>query len=126
MYYSEQYRLNDNLYRTNHLTCAVKTKNDAAWNSKSLTNTSALLETYKTNYASTDKKHQGTIQVTRREYQCGYYFIRGFTTLEIGQKLGISARTVQVYLERLCNRLGSNSKIELVRNFLEAAIQLPE
>ncbi len=58
--------------------------------------------------------------LTRREYQCGYYLLQGFTSKQIADVLHISPRTVEVYIERLRTRFGSKNKVHLARHLMES------
>lgn len=53
------------------------------------------------------------IQLTRREQECLYYFINGFTAKEIAKELNISYRTVQDYLGIVYQKYGCSTKHEL-------------
>lgn len=58
-------------------------------------------------------------KVSRRERQCAFYLLEGYTSKEIAEKLYLSPRTVEVYLERLRTRFGSKNKIQLARHIIE-------
>jgi DNA-binding NarL/FixJ family response regulator len=53
--------------------------------------------------------------LTRREGQVLDYLIQGLINRDIGQALGISARTVEVHRTNLMRKLGLNSRAELDR-----------
>lgn len=53
------------------------------------------------------------IQLTRRQQECLYYFINGFTAKEIAKELNISYRTVQDYLAIVYQKYGCSTKQEL-------------
>lgn len=57
--------------------------------------------------------------LSRREYQCAYFLLDGLTSKDIGEKLDISSRTVEVYFERLKTRFNSKNKIQLVKHLME-------
>ncbi len=62
------------------------------------------------------------VKFSRREFQCALYMLEGFTSIEIGARLNISPRTVEVYLERLKKRFASKNKVQLARHLVEAGI----
>lgn len=64
-------------------------------------------------------------KITRREHQCAHYLLEGYTSKEIADKLYLSPRTVEVYLERLRARFGSKNKIQLARHIIEAKLLNP-
>lgn len=53
-------------------------------------------------------------KVSAREMECLYYLIRGRTAKEIAKLLTISARTVEIHIVHLKEKLGCYSKSELV------------
>ena len=61
------------------------------------------------------------IPLSPRERQVGMLLVEGLTAKEIGRRLNISPRTVDVHKTRLMSRFGSRNSLELVR----ALITLP-
>jgi LuxR family transcriptional regulator len=53
------------------------------------------------------------LKLSRRELECLQHVHQGLTSLESGQRLGLSSRTVEGYLESIKNKLGCYSKKEL-------------
>ncbi len=53
-------------------------------------------------------------KLSRRELQCVYFYSRGMSANAIGQKLGLSGRTIEDYLERAKNKLTCANKFELI------------
>jgi DNA-binding CsgD family transcriptional regulator len=51
---------------------------------------------------------------TRRQLDCLALAAQGMTTTEIGLRLGVSPRTVEHHLARLCERLGVRTRVQAV------------
>lgn len=51
---------------------------------------------------------------TRRQLDCLALAARGMTATEIGQALGVSPRTVEHHLAKLCERLGVRTRVQAV------------
>lgn len=60
---------------------------------------------------------------TQREREVLDHLARGRTSKQIGQALGLSPRTVEVYRERLQRKMQARSVAELVRAWMEVAAQ---
>lgn len=58
-------------------------------------------------------KRTNDIQLTRREREVLFYFLRGKSSKEIGKILNISHRTIEVYINNLKMKFQSNTKSEL-------------
>lgn len=65
-----------------------------------------------------DKIHD----LTQRELECFFYLLRGYTAKKIASTLGISSRTVEVFIEGLKRKTGSHSKSELIEKGLTMGI----
>lgn len=63
-------------------------------------------------YCYFDGKHREYL--TKRESQCFSWIVRAKPTKVIGSKLGISTKTVENYIDILKEKLGCNSKMELM------------
>ena len=61
-----------------------------------------------------------TAELTAREREIAALLIEGLTSKRIGQKLGISPRTVDVYRARLMRKYGASTTAELVNKLLTA------
>ena len=61
-----------------------------------------------------------TAELTAREREIAALLIEGLTSKRIGQKLGISPRTVDVYRARLMRKYGASTTPELVNKLLPA------
>ena len=57
--------------------------------------------------------------LSARELEVAELVAQGLTNVEIGQRLGISRRTVATHLEHAYSRLGIHSRAELVRRISE-------
>ncbi len=128
-YFNEQLFLNDRLHQSRKHTCGV-TKNvsyddpqsetgNGFWVDHATTLPPKQLDEYLESLGITAKPSTQQ-SITRREYQCGYYLLQGFTSKQIAEALHISPRTVEVYLERLRTRFGSKNKIQLVCHLIES------
>jgi DNA-binding CsgD family transcriptional regulator len=49
---------------------------------------------------------------TRRQLDCLALAARGMTATEIGRELGVSPRTVEHHLAKLCERLGVRTRVQ--------------
>lgn len=58
------------------------------------------------------------IPLSPRERQVGMLLVEGLTAKEIGRRLNISPRTVDVHKTRLMARFGSRNSIDLVRTLI--------
>ncbi len=52
--------------------------------------------------------------LSKRQTECLYYLVRGFTAPEIATRLGLSKRTVESHLDETKHKLACNSKSELI------------
>ncbi len=57
------------------------------------------------------------IKLTRRELDCAKYLAKGFTSKMIAIQLNISYRTVEEYINKLKQKTGQYTKVELVSYF---------
>lgn len=57
--------------------------------------------------------------LTRRQQECLYYLVRGKTMQGIADTLGLSAKTIEHYLENIKNKLHCNSRTELIARALQ-------
>ena len=65
-----------------------------------------------------DNPIQATVKLTPRERQISAYIVNGLTCKEIGRKLGISHRTVEVHRGRLMKKLEAKNTAELVSKII--------
>ncbi|ASK35462.1 LuxR C-terminal-related transcriptional regulator [Alloalcanivorax mobilis] len=65
-----------------------------------------------------DNPIQATVRLTPRERQISAYIVNGLTCKEIGRKLGISHRTVEVHRARLMKKLEAKNTAELVSKII--------
>ena len=126
-YFKDQLLINDRLNRAYQSICRVSTGKDGNYfieNNFPLTldpeNLSEYLKAIDST-STTGVNPADTIHLTRREQQCAHYLLEGHTSKEIADQLHISARTVEVYFERLKKRFGSKNKIQLARHLVEQA-----
>lgn len=70
---------------------------------------------------STPLKQEGQIfkSLSAREQQCLYHICRGYSAAAISEKLSLSKRTVEDYIERVKNKLGCFNRAELVQLALD-------
>ncbi|MDF1760376.1 MAG: helix-turn-helix transcriptional regulator [Coxiellaceae bacterium] len=54
------------------------------------------------------------VYLTMRELDCLKYLMRGMTYLGIGNKLGISMRTVETYMKKIKQKLNCSSKKSVI------------
>lgn len=69
------------------------------------------------NYMDRQKREQQDISVT--EIQIIKLCYEGYSNKEIGDRLNLSARTIDTYITRLTEKLGLKSKLDLVRFCVE-------
>ncbi len=58
---------------------------------------------------------ESATNLSKRQIQCLYYLIRGYTAKQIGKSLGLSNKTVEFYFSNLKKKLGCNSRMELIK-----------
>lgn len=58
-------------------------------------------------------------KLSKREKECLFYLIRGFSVRMIAEKLGLSKRTAEDYIENAKNKLGCSCKSELIELALQ-------
>lgn len=75
--------------------------------------TSTLINNIKTTILR-DNPVYGTLSLTTREEECLYYLLRGMTAKEIGKILGISFRTIEIYLGSIKAKFNCSSKATLI------------
>jgi DNA-binding CsgD family transcriptional regulator len=56
--------------------------------------------------------------LTERERQCAEEIIRGYENKQIGQRLGISYRTVETHRRRIFTKTGCRNAVELLRKMM--------
>jgi DNA-binding CsgD family transcriptional regulator len=61
-----------------------------------------------------DKHDHGPVWLSDRERQCAQLAARGDSDREIGQKLGLSERTVNEYMDRMKRKLDVHSRMEAI------------
>lgn len=54
------------------------------------------------------------VRLTRREAQCLYYFFQGKSSKQIGRILDISHRTVELYFDRIREKLDCKTRLEII------------
>jgi DNA-binding CsgD family transcriptional regulator len=54
-------------------------------------------------------------KLSKRQKECLEYLIEGYTTKIIANKLGLSSRTVEHYLDSVRNKLGCRSRLDLIK-----------
>lgn len=124
-YFKEQLFLNDHLNAAYSLSCDIS-KTTGGYLVKGMENIPQQEQEFAEFliHIGTHKNHTLTTEqqahITRRERQCAYYLLEGYTSKEIANRLVLSPRTVEVYLERLRVRFGSKNKIQLARHIIEA------
>ena len=69
------------------------------------------------NYMERQKREQQDISVT--EIQIIKLYYEGYSNKEIGDRINLSARTIDTYITRLTEKLGLKSKLDLVRFCVE-------
>lgn len=69
------------------------------------------------NYMDRQKREQQEISVT--EIQIIKLSYEGYSNKEIGERINLSARTIDTYITRLTEKLGLKSKLDLVRFCVE-------
>lgn len=57
---------------------------------------------------------QGEIELTKRELDCLYYLLLGFSSKLAGRQMSISNRTVEKHIESIKNKLGCMTKAEIM------------
>jgi FixJ family two-component response regulator len=56
-------------------------------------------------------------RLSKREYEVGALVVTGMTNLEVGEKLGISIKTVKAHRARVMQKTESETLVDLVRNY---------
>lgn len=56
----------------------------------------------------------GGLQLTPRQLECLAWVAEGKSARDIGEILGISGRTVEAHLIKVCNRLGVRTRLQAV------------
>lgn len=64
--------------------------------------------------------------LSAREAECLLWVSRGKSSVDIGQIVGLSHRTVDSYLEKTCAKLKVRTRIEAVAVAVRAGIIVPE
>lgn len=62
-------------------------------------------------------------KLTRREYQCLSYLVRGSTAKEIAEKLHVSKRTIESYIVSIKSKLNCYSKSALINKVFEIGFE---
>ena len=65
-----------------------------------------------------DRSIRATVNLTPREREISAYIVNGLTCKEIGRKLGISHRTVEVHRARLMKKLTAKNSADLVSKII--------
>ena len=65
---------------------------------------------------------RGLDKLSRREREVLDLLAQGFAQREVGERLGLSIKTVETYRARLREKLGINSRSDLVRYAIEAGL----
>lgn len=63
-----------------------------------------------------------SVYLSKRETQCLYYLVRGKTNKGIANKLDISTRTVEHYVENIKYKMGVFSKSELIEKTIDSIV----
>lgn len=71
---------------------------------------------------STIKETSPHHKISDRERQCIFHLVKGKTTTQIAESLGLSQRTVESYLDNIKNKLGCNSKSMLIDTILQMGL----
>lgn len=58
---------------------------------------------------------RGLKNLTEREGQVLRFVASGYSSKQVAAKLGLSPRTVEIYRNRILNKLGASSTVDLVR-----------
>jgi DNA-binding CsgD family transcriptional regulator len=61
-------------------------------------------------------------QLTRRQIDCLFYLVKGFTVKQIAKQLSLSPRTVEHYLDAIKIKLKCESKIDLIEKAFQMKI----
>jgi LuxR family quorum-sensing system transcriptional regulator CciR len=69
---------------------------------------------------------QPTPRLSAREAQCLLWVSRGKSSVDIGQIVGLSPRTVDSYVEKACAKLRVRTRIEAVAMAVRAGIIEPD
>jgi FixJ family two-component response regulator len=64
-------------------------------------------------------------RLSRREFEVGMLVVTGITNLEIGERLGISTKTVKAHRAKVMKKTESESLVDLVR-FFDSYLSLNE
>lgn len=65
-------------------------------------------------------------RLSPRERECLYWASEGKSSSDVAAILGLSARTVDSYLEKACAKLGVRTRIEAVASAVRAGILNPQ
>lgn len=82
---------------------------------QNLNKNSNLLST-QTNTFIMDKGEK--VRLSRRQQECLFFLVRGKTAKEIGRILSLSHRTVEYYFDEIKNKLGCQSRREVIAKML--------
>lgn len=61
------------------------------------------------------------VYLTKRETQCCLLLLQGYTMRGIGEELGLSARTIEFYLNNIKKKLNCKRRDQLVFKLLDSA-----
>lgn len=64
--------------------------------------------------ARTDSTQRADVEITQRQLECLSWTQEGKSAVDIGQILGISARTVEGHLAKVCSHFGVRTRIQAV------------
>lgn len=68
----------------------------------------------------------GTVELSERELEVLKLLAAGYTSQQVGEKLGLSPKTVDTYKARVAEKLGLKSRVELVRYALRHGLLTPD
>ncbi len=78
----------------------------------------ALVEGYRVK----QERGMGASALTARQQQVLQLIAEGMTSVQVGEQLGLSPRTVDRHIENIMKKLGVRSRLELVRFAVEAGL----
>jgi DNA-binding CsgD family transcriptional regulator len=58
--------------------------------------------------------HDQDVMLSRRQAECLYWVQEGKSAVDIGVILGLSARTVEEYIAKACEKLGVRTRVQAV------------
>ena len=79
-----------------------------------------------TRRAATDEARQKVAQLSEREHTVFVLMARGYTTSQIGERINVSAKTVDTYRRRVNEKLGVTERADYVRLALRLGVLTPD